>query len=192
MKTIFCIIFLFGLLNNIFSQKNEHFYLKGKTELYTSVSFINNAVTNNDYSIQIQPSYFLFENFSFGSRLNFNSIKYVDISVIVEASIPILSNKIMPYILIGYGYNFHVQDVNLHSNFNLMDYRLSKLFTIGSGIKIPVYSNFYLRFELCYTDRPDNKYESAKSNILSLVNPEKSSDIFNQDYNYSIGLSLFL
>ena len=188
MKIILSLMFLFGHLNNIFSQDNEHFYLKGKTELYTSVSFINDG----DYSLQIQPSYFLFENISFGSRLNFNSIKYVDISVIAEASIPILLNKIMPYIQIGYGYNFYVQDVNLHSNFNLMDYRLSKLFTIGSGIKIPVYSNFYIRFELCYTDRPDNKYESAKSNILSLVNPEKSSHIFNQDYNYSIGLSLFL
>jgi hypothetical protein len=188
MKKIIYLIILTGNVSFILSQDSRNFYLKGKTELCTSVSFVNNG----DYSLQFQLTYFLFENFSFGSRVIFSSIENIDISVIAETSIPILSNKIIPYIIIGYGYNFQVQDVKIHSTFNLLNYRLKKILSIGGGFKIPISPQFSLRIELCYTDRPENKYESSNSNILSLVNPKKSRDIIDQDYNYSIGLSLFL
>lgn len=197
MKKVYLSVIFLGLTGHIFAQNTEHYYFKGKTEIFTSVSFASEKQINDNNidwkdSFPFQISHFLFENFSLGFRANVYEIEDVDVTFVSEIDIPVLSNKVIPFIFLGYGYNFKMYDVNFHKDYGIKDISISRLYYVGSGLKIPISIRFSLRADMCCTWKSVNPNENVNNGIISMFNTNKQKKPSLETLNYSLGFSFIL
>lgn len=166
-----------------------------------SFNFYDSTYSTNTYSsdhsgrdflflLSASIGYYFIDGLSFEPELEINLISSDEISVSILANltynIRTSSNKVIPYIKLGYGLGNYLTDYNYYggSSDNSLD---TKVFNAALGIKLAYTPWSVMRLELNYKYFSNsNSYSYSDPYIQTSIETESSIDALSIAFGYSI------
>lgn len=173
----------------------------GSTNISKSFNYYDSTYSTYTYSSDHSSRDFLFlfcasigyyfiDGLSFEPELEINLISYDEISVTTLANltynIKTSSNKVIPYIKLGYGLSNYITNYNYYGgpSDNSLD---TKVFNAAAGIKLVHNPGLVMRLELNYKSYSNaNSYSYSNSYSQTSIETEWGIDALSIAFGYSI------